>query len=143
MSAVDDLTSDVERAECLQNILLARATGGGSLGDGANYRALRTIFIDSPLLSPLLPRIVRTCRDLSQFWAFIKYEKSSYAERRELIWQNFQPLMEHLEGRSSRPSHADISEKLKNFDAEGVSMAETKCAVWRRDTVPVGLRERG
>jgi len=24
-----------------------------------------------------------------------------------------------------------------------VSMAETKCAKWRRDIVPVGLRERG
>ena len=24
-----------------------------------------------------------------------------------------------------------------------LSMAETKCAVWRRDSVPVGLRERG
>jgi len=35
-----------------------------------------------------------------------------------------------------------IRDVLQNHMLQ-VSMAETKCAKWRRDIVPVGLRERG
>jgi len=36
-----------------------------------------------------------------------------------------------------------ISPLRRRMIEDMVSMAETKCAKWRRDIVPVGLRERG
>jgi hypothetical protein len=36
---------------------------------------------------------VRRCRDLGQFWGWIKYERSTYAERRTLLWDAFHPLI--------------------------------------------------
>jgi hypothetical protein len=80
---------------------------------------------------------VRTCRDLAQFWSFIKYEKGSYAERRELIWGSFAPLLDRLEGKDSRPSDTPISDGLRNFDADGVHAIWAK-ALERRESDPDG-----
>lgn len=80
---------------------------------------------------------MRTCRDLAQFWGFIKYEKSTYGERRQLIWSSFAPLLDHLEGKASRPSDAPISEGLKSFDADGVHAVWAK-ALERRESDPEG-----
>lgn len=53
-----------ESVESLQNILIARATGGTA--DDAGYRALREELIGEPSLRDRLPSFVRSSRDLSQ-----------------------------------------------------------------------------
>lgn len=83
----------LENIEALQNVLLASVTGGArSEGD---YRRIREDLFSVPGLREVLPRFVRTCSDLSQFWHLIKAQNNmgSYAERREYIWNAFRPLL--------------------------------------------------
>ena len=63
--------------------------------------------------------MVRTCRDLGQFWQFIKYRFAHYAERREFIWAEFGPLMGFLE-KGEAPAAAAINAELMDFSEGGV-----------------------
>ena len=84
----------LEKIETLQNLMLDRATGGA--GDNRAYQELRGELLQIPIVKEALPRFVRTCGDLSQFWHFIKSKKpelSTYASRREFIWAAFRPLL--------------------------------------------------
>ncbi|CAM5522000.1 hypothetical protein TMEC54S_00106 [Thauera mechernichensis] len=132
---MDELSTDLERVQYLQNLLIAHATGSRS--DDGDYQTVRRALLDNREVAEQLPGFVRTCRDLAQFWGFIKYEKGSYAERRELIWSSFAPLLDRLEGKASRPSDGPISEGLKNFDADGVHAVWAK-ALERRESDPEG-----
>lgn len=60
----------IQKVEELQNLLIAQATGGD--GDNSDYVRLRSELLGDPLTQEALPRFVRTCRDLSQFWQYIK-----------------------------------------------------------------------
>lgn len=53
--------------------------------------------MNDSLLTDNLPRFVRTCFDLNQFWNFIKHEFGSYRERREYLWNEFRPILEVIE----------------------------------------------
>jgi hypothetical protein len=128
---MNDFTSEFEAAESLQNLLLSVATGGAR--DERGYQTLRKHFVDSKALVSLIPRWIRTNRDLSQFWAFIKTKFGSYAQRRGFIWSEFAPLLEHLEGRTHKPSDAGISTTLKDFSADGVHVIWEK-ALQRRES---------
>ncbi len=128
-------STDLERAENLQDLLISSATGGSAGGD--DYKALRKHFLDDPETAPLLPVFVRSKRDLFQFWQFIKPKYGTYAERREFIWREFAPLLEFLERRTKKPSDEAISERLKSFDADGVHAVWVK-ALARRDSDPEG-----
>lgn len=130
-----ELKSDLERATFLQNALVSRATGGQP--EDSHYQSVRKELLQNREIADLLPAFVRTCRDLSQFWAFIKRENGQYEGRRQIIWAAFSPLLEHLEGKSSKPSDAPISDGLKSFDSDGVHSVWTK-ALDRRETDPDG-----
>ena len=84
-----------EKVESLQNLLISRATGGEA--HEAQYKMLRSALMNDSLLKDKLPRFVRTCFDLNQFWNFIKHEFSSYHERREFLWNEFKPILEMIE----------------------------------------------
>lgn len=132
---MNDLRTDTEKAEYLQNILISVSTGGS--GDDRDYKLLRQYFNDNQVTSQLLPRFVRTNRDLSQFWGFIKYELAKYQERRDFIYSEFAPLLDFLEGKYKKPADPSISEGLKSFDEEGVHSVWTK-ALERRSVDPEG-----
>lgn len=118
----DEFQSDFERAEHLQGLIICKATGEAISVD--DYAEMRMHFLNNPSLASLLPSYVRTCRDLAQFWQFIKAKFGTYAERRQFIWNTFVPLLEYLE-KGGRPPPADqISNTLKSFDAENIH------AVW-------------
>ena len=85
----------LERVELLQNILLSQATGGEAADE--EYQKLRKNLLFDSTVSDALPRFVRTCLDLSQFWNFIKSKAGSYNERRQIIWDGFRPLISRLE----------------------------------------------
>jgi hypothetical protein len=131
---MNELKTDLERAEYLQNLLISVATGGG--GEDKDYKVLRKHFIDYPANEKLVPGWIRSSRDLGQFWAFIKRRFSHYAERREFIWQELGPLLSSLE-KGAPPADAVITTQLLDFSAGGVHDLWNK-ALERRDSDPEG-----
>jgi len=105
--------------ETLQNIMVARAVGQGD--DSAGYRQLRAKLIVDPIVKDRLPRFVHTCRELGQFWGFIKPKFAHYWERKEFIWGEFRPVLDVAEnGPASDPVHDAASEVLTKLDAAHV-----------------------
>lgn len=94
-----------DQAESLQNLLVSQATNGNE--DNAEYMRLRQTMLSQPSLESVLPRVVRTCRNLSQFWQFIKFEFSTYALRRDYLWREFKPMLDLLEGADRAPSDGE------------------------------------
>jgi hypothetical protein len=132
---MEELQTDLERAEYLQTLLVSFSTGGS--GNDEEYKALRKHFLDNSETAHLLPKFVRLNRDLGQFWGYIKYAFGHYAERREFIWSEFRPLLDYFEGRSRKPADDTISSALKSFDSEGVHMVWAR-ALERRESDPEG-----
>ncbi len=125
----------LEQAETMQNLLISQATGGNE--NDSDYRQLRQIFLSDRTLEKLAPSFIRTCRSLSQFWQFIKYKSSTYAGRREFLWEQFRPLMEYLERGVGQPSDEPVSATMEQFDAPHVNSVWSK-ALDRRETDPEG-----
>jgi hypothetical protein len=123
------------KGETLQNTLISRATGKGA--DDDPYISLRRELIDYRNVNEKLPTFVKSCRDLDQFFDFIKGRFAHYPERRNFIWQEFQPLLEALERGKIYPSDESVSEILLNFDVEHVHKIWVK-ALDRRSDDPDG-----
>lgn len=133
---LDDIpSSTIEQVAMMEGILIAAATGGSP--DNHIYEHLRREHMADPIIRDMLPKFVRTYRNLSAFWPYIKHEASTYAERRQIIGGAFTPLMDYLEGRNSAPSDKVASDALETFDAEGVHAVWAK-ALARRNTDPEG-----
>lgn len=124
-----------EQIESLQNLLIVQATGGS--GDQRQYQVLRKATVENPMLKDIAPRFLRTCRTLSEFWAFIKYEYRSYAERRQFIWDSFRPMFERTEGIKSAPSDESVAVALQKFDPDAVHQLWLR-AMERREGDPEG-----
>jgi len=124
MAILQEVTGDYERVDALVNILIDRATGGDcSEGD---FIELRSYFASHTELSTLLPRWFAGKRSVNQFWQFIKIQYSTYAERREFLWTEFEPLLQHCETGSAIPAEDDIAGALKTLNSESVER------VWRK-----------
>ena len=119
----------------MEGILIAQATGG--VAENHIYGELRRGFMADPVVKDLLPKFVRTYRNLDAFWPYIKNAAPSYAERREIISSAFTPLMDHLEGRNSAPVDKVSSGVLQSFDSDGVHAVWSK-ALERRTSDPEG-----
>jgi hypothetical protein len=74
---------------------------------------------------------------VSQFWAFIKHERSSYRERRDLIWNAFRPIVEQLEAGDRAAGDQSVTTSLGQFDAHAIQAAWQK-ALARRSSDPEG-----
>lgn len=126
-----------EQIESLQNVMVARATGVAGPSDNAQYLQLRQALIADGKIEPLLPSFVRTSRTLDQFWPFIQAKFAKYAERRQFIWNEFRPVLDHLEGVGAVPSDAGVTLALTKFDSAHVQVAWQK-ALERRASDPEG-----
>jgi len=87
--------SKFEKASHMANLLIAHATGNPA--DSSEYEALRKELLADSEVSLLMPAFVRTHRNLSSFWGFIKGKFETYAERRSYLSQEFTPLLDLLE----------------------------------------------
>lgn len=127
-----------EKALFLQNIILSLATGGDM--NDAVYRTIRSEFLNVPETKILLPKFVKTCRDSSSMWSYMKQVHSgggAYEARRQHVSAEFEALLEHLELGDSTPIDTDVSDALARYDGEGVQAAWAK-ALKRRTTDPEG-----
>lgn len=127
--------SFLDEVELLQNILVSHATNGPTY-DG-DYVTLRASLLARADYAPLVPRFVLTCRDLSQFWQFIKHKFPSYAERRLFLWDEFRPLLERIEGAGTSPADSAVTAAIAKFDSEHVLAAWNK-ALERKQADPEG-----
>lgn len=116
-------------------MLVSRATGGA--GDDVEYKKLRHELRAIARVSDLLPQFVRTCRDLSEFWGFIKPKFGSYAERREYLRTAFEPLLAELEKESRAPSDSGISAVVQSVSSNYIQEVWQK-ALERRSSDPEG-----
>jgi hypothetical protein len=127
--------SELEAADRLQDILVSVATG--DTGSEQGYQALRKRFRSQPETDIRLPEFVRRCRDLNQFWSFIKGSVSGYQPRREYLWSAFGPLIEFLELKEIQGSALAESGAISSFNSEAVRYA-WKRALDRRFEDPEG-----
>lgn len=114
----------LERLESFQNLLVSYSTGGHV--EEAEFQQLRKNIISLPFLRDRLPRFVRTCADLRQFWAFIKQQSNSYQGRREYLWGEFGPLLREFEETLQSPSDISVGEALSVLNSDTVHES------WRR-----------
>lgn len=121
--------------EQIQNILLARATGGFS--DGDEYTELRRKLMTDSLLKDELPTFVHSCRTLDQFWPYIQSRYGTYRERRQYIWDSFQPVIDSLETSSASPVDPSVSATLASLDRGEVHEIWER-ALQRRNDDPEG-----
>lgn len=116
----DGSESLLDKVELLQMQLIGQATSGGA--DQVIYARLRRELLADPIVGPKLPRYVKTCTDLGQFWQFIKYEFATYRERREFIWKAFRPIIDQVSGIQATPVDIQASSVLENFDREHIHL---------------------
>ncbi|MCW1149144.1 abortive infection family protein [Flavobacterium lacisediminis] len=90
-----DSLNDFELAQYFQDHLIMRATGDNF--DKDTFAKCRLKLLDNKSISHLLPKWLNNNRTIDQFWTFIKARYSTYQERREFIWSEFNDLLSHLE----------------------------------------------
>lgn len=115
MSILNEIPGDYERAEALVNLLIDRATG--AMPDDGDFMALRSYFLEHGDYAGKLPRWFQSTRSLNQFWQFIKNRYSTYAERREFLWGEFEGLLSACESNENISAENEISNVLTSFDA--------------------------
>jgi hypothetical protein len=108
----------------LQDGLIAWATGKSF--EESVYKKLRREFMENAELKTKLPEFLQRNRDRPQFWHFISRQFGTYKERRAFIWDQFGPLIDHLESQGHAPGVAPISDVLESFDPEHVH------AIWQK-----------
>lgn len=124
MSILKEITGNYERADSLVRMLISKATGGTF--EEIAYFELRLFFIKDVALAPFVPNWLKSIRDGNQFWQFIKPKFPTYAERREFLWKEFQPLLRQCETGQSLPAEEEVNTVLKTLNSEGVE------SVWRK-----------
>lgn len=114
------------RAEILENLLVACATSGGGRGDSGGYRRARDLLLAIPGVSERVPRFLRTCRTLDEFWAFIKQMGNNWASREQFIHAEFEPLKSWLEQGAVSPVEEEGDAILATVDLPHVREAWEK-----------------
>jgi hypothetical protein len=132
MSSTEELLEKVER---LKMMVISQATGGG--GNNLEFAKLRHELMKEPNLKSKLPKFLRICSDLSEFWAYIKPLFPTYRERRIYLRDEFLPVIEFLENSGGTPSDPNITATLAKIDSEHIQEAWRK-ALDRRESDPEG-----
>jgi hypothetical protein len=132
------MTTLLDKVRQLEDIFIACATGGKTSDE--DYSKLRLELLKNRVVTDLLPSFVKDFDQLPKFWGFIKVTFSTYADRREFIWDQFRPVIASLEEKDisgSQPADDDISTLLINFDTKHIYIAWEK-ALERRNHDPEG-----
>ncbi|MCO1621318.1 TIR domain-containing protein [Pseudomonas putida] len=108
------LETRFDKVSYLQNLLIAHATGKPA--DSGEYQQLRHELLSDNEIASHLPSWLKLHRDLESFWGFIQPKFGTYAERRTYISQQFTPLLDALEQKSSGPLlHEAVAAKAAAF----------------------------
>lgn len=134
---IEDYETDFDKAEYLKTILINRCTNGEA--NDSHYKILREYFLKKPYSKNLIPSWIRQCRDLSQFWQYIKNKVERYEPRRIYIRSEFAKLLDYLEDNelNKLPNLESINENLKILDSQYI-MDTWQKALYRKNDDPEG-----
>ena len=135
VTAANSIQQLLEEVESLKSILVVKATGEGT--DETEYHRLRQRLTTNALVKDMLPRFVRTCRTLGEFWPFIREQDGTYAGRRRYLADQFEKVLAFLEQQAATPGDEPINQMMKKVDAPHVAAAWQK-ALERRASDPTG-----
>jgi Abortive infection C-terminus len=110
----------LEKIEKLKTILVVRATEQGGFDPG-NFALLRGQLLRDARIKARLPGFLKTCSNLTEFWAHIKGAYSTYRERRGYIQNEFLPAITYLESLETAPMAGVVEQVLRNTSSEAVS----------------------
>jgi hypothetical protein len=119
--ADDRISAVLEDVESLRNMLAAKATGERT-NEAAYYR-LRQRLTTHALVQDKLPRFVRTCRTLGEFWPFIKDQSATYAGRRRFLAEQFDAVLTFLEQQAATAGAAPLDRTHSGTDVPPVAAA--------------------
>lgn len=122
----------LEKLETFQNMLISYSRYESAKVDPVEFKSLRDELLHDQAVKDRLPRFVRTNRDFTQFWGFIKHQSPSYEGRCQYICSEFAPLLDFVE-HSGSPADEGVSETLSRFDAEHVHQVWTRALERRMD----------
>lgn len=129
-----ELKRDVMR---IQAILESRATHAGDHTE-EEFQKLREKILSKKSMHKHVPDFLLTCRTLDQFWNYVKKPRfEKYAERRNFLYESFNPLLTHLEQEETIPSDENISRTIKEASWDSVNDTWEKL-LERRKTDPEG-----
>ena len=111
----------VEEIESIKHIVMARATG--ERADEGKYQQLRRRLTNNALVKDKLPRFVRTCGSLGEFWTIIQDQSRTYAKRRTYIAEQFEEVVTFLEQQAVSSGDNPFSQLLNTVDAPHVAAA--------------------
>lgn len=92
IAEADDIALQIEQFKMGLN---SRATGGSF--DEKEYSTIRKMILGIPGSTEIIPKFLKICRTSDEFWAWIKGQAPSYAERRVIIAEALNPLLEMVE----------------------------------------------
>lgn len=105
----------------LQAILESRATYCTDCTD-EEYDSLRNKVLSDTSVKNILPLFLENCRNLSQFWNYVKKPRfNTYDERRKFLYESFEPLLSFLEKEQTIPSNESTKTILQEIDWDSVS----------------------
>lgn len=91
---IDDLSILLEQ---LKLGLIGTATDDGYELSDDEFKRIRKLILTNQSFNEVTPRFLKTCRNLSEFWQFIKNEYPTYAERRTFISESINSLLNIVE----------------------------------------------
>ena len=107
------------KIETLQNMLIDIATGGS--GDEIEYKKLRVDLLSNSEIKELLPDFLLTNRTTAQFWQFIKFKYSTYAERRHFLWTEFSKSLNYAELKQKGIIDENTTKTIEKFNQEYIN----------------------
>lgn len=129
-------TTTYEKVELMQKRCMSIATGGSDFSY-EDFESARDDLLSDAAIFKQLPEWLIRCRYGSQFWSFIKKKDATYQGRREFLWDEFGPILDHIERKGVEPTSLSVQDLLAICDSDSVSQAWKKCFE-RRDADPEG-----
>lgn len=115
-----------EKVDQLCALLIERATGQTNNEQEQQYIQLRTELIRVPYVMDKAPEFIRLCRDLHEFWYFIKNQYPSYRERRTFLRDSFEELVNFLNQRTIFSESSSLFVAIETVDSNYILNEWTK-----------------
>lgn len=115
-----------EKVNQLCTLLIERATGNSTNEQEQHYAQLRGELIRIPYVMDKAPEFLRQCRDIHEFWHFIKNQYPSYRERRTFLRDSFEELVNFLDQRTIFSESSSLFVAIETVDSNYILNEWTK-----------------